>query len=150
MANKIDNAMDVIAAQFAELITAKTLRVVERRPVMPYGNASEPILGLVVSRMQRANRIWTAEGLIRVVARKGTYSETDQALTELMAVLDAKLTEAADTEIPATAAGGTPCAVVDSPMWDFWYAAENVGQPLARVGLMGTFKLTTETPLIVS
>ena len=140
MPNKIDNVFDKIETELAELVP-DTLTAVKREVVNPLKVLEPPLVGLVVSRLSREDDTWTAEGLLMLAANKGNVS-MDQAVTELVAALDDKIVELIDK--------GTAGGAIDRPVWDFWYSAASPDMPLMHVGAIGSIRVRTEDPLIVT
>ena len=142
MANKLDTCVDNIGAQLTSALVAAdgsgTLKAVKREVVLPFGEPNTPVLGLVISSIRRADKIWIAEVVIMVAANKGNVS-SDERVTELVAAIDAQLT----TVKQSGSAGGS----IDLPAWEFWYAAQNVGEHLQHVGALATLRVRVEEPL---
>ena len=141
MANKIDNALDVIATTLTD---AAIVKAVERGVVNPATVANPPVIGLVPSRSKRTGgpnptRSWTTSVLMMVcTSAKG--SAAGEKITELMADVEAAL-----DGLPADGSLG---ANVEMEGWDFWYHAPTGGA--VPVGAWAALKIETSGPLKVT
>lgn len=140
MANKLDTVLDNLQTALAPLVTDGHLQAVVRRLVQPRTEPVLPVLGLVLSRMQRAQgKIWVGTALGMLAARKGAASG-DQTVSDLIA----RAADAIETARDAGSLGGA----VDTPVWDTWYQAHNADEPLALVGGLASFRVRVGTPLL--
>ena len=140
VANKVDTVADNITTALQALVTAGTLKAVRRQVILPFGEINPPVVGLVIADLARQTLDWTATVTIMLVANKGGVS-CDERVTELVAVIDGA--------ISALATGGSAGGSIDCPRWDFWYAAQNAGQPLQHVGALASLRVRVEDPILI-
>jgi len=139
MANLIDNAMDVLVAKLVtELVDGGSFKAVARRVVNALAEPAAPVLGLVPSAAVRTRKAggtvtWEVTLAMAIVARSKD-TDSDAAVSELLADLDAALT--------AYNALAAPKGVADMPRWQFWYAHKH--ETLAPVGAVGTIRLRVD------
>lgn len=141
MANKIDTVMDNLQAELDELVVAGTLKSVTRAVLEPAAVHDPPALGLVVSRIHREDETWFADVGIFLVANRGGLT-VDEAVTELVGLIDGKITEAVD----GSALGGH----VNRPDWNFWYMPTGQSTGWQHVGAVGTCQMRVLDPLIIA
>lgn len=143
MANRIDTALDALAAQFAELVAAGTLAAVRREWIVPAQAADVPVLGLWPDRFRRqgataATRLWTVDCLLMLLTRSETQV-ADQTVTDLIAAVSGKIDE-------FNAADG-PGGVADMPTWEIWM---DVGRPTVPCGAIGGLRLRVDGILLIT
>ena len=77
MANKLSAAIGNIVTALGDLVDDGALRGVQRRLINPLTVADPPQLTVLISRLQRQDRIWDAELLLQLVVRSG--EDVDEA-----------------------------------------------------------------------
>lgn len=138
MANKLDNVLDVIEAKLGDLVTAETVKAVQRGVVNPLEVVNPPVIGLVPGHAERVGgpnltREWTASVLM-MVCTKGKGAEAGQTITELMGEIEAAL-----DGLPTD---GTLGGTVDMGRFDFWYHAPTGGAVPVGAWAILTIKTT--------
>lgn len=144
MANKIDNVVDKLATQIATLVKADgsgTLKRCLRGVIEPSSHPNTPVLAMAVSSLRRDSTTWTAQVILQLVANAGGQT-VDQAVTDLIAAVDAQVAAFVDSANP----GGH----VDRPDWELWYRPDGDLGALAHVGALGTLRVRVEDPLTIA
>jgi len=143
MANRIDNAVDALEAQLAELVAAKTLAAVKRELLIAGEQTDLPVLGLFVDEARRRGgsgdgEVWEVECLL-MLATRAEGAAADQAVFELVGAVQGKIDE-------FNAADG-PGGVADLPHWQTWIEP---GRPVVPCGAIGTLRLTVDGTIAVT
>ena len=143
MSNKIDNAMDVLAAKLTlDLVTNGSFKALERRLINPFTQATFPVVGVIPLGTRRttknaATEVWETPLSVRICCR-AKDDEGDAAITERLAEFMAA--------VDAYNALAAPRGVVDKPDFHFWYIADQ--ETLVPVGAIGTLRLKTDGVLL--
>ena len=142
MANAVDTALDALAGAtyLGALVTAGTLKAVERRILNALTEPTVPVLGIVPSAMYRQIKTATTEywhvDLLLMLCTRAKGIECDESITDLAASVMGTLN--------AFNVADAPGGVVNQARWDFWYALGITDVP---VGAITTAVLRVEGPL---
>jgi len=140
MANRLDNVLDGLETELAELVTAGDLRQVVRRLVNPAKEAEVPILGLLPSSCRAIGQgRWEATAIVRVCTRARNTS-ADASITDLMAQVVGKIRE-------YNAKSNSNAGTADMPRFDLWY---DVRISQAPVGAWGIVRISIGEDLLIS
>lgn len=129
MANKLTPVVDNIEAAYQALVTAGTIKKVERGVVNMLTYHNPPVAAISVSNLRRRDSTWLCDLVIQLLAARESTTDPDEAVVDLIAEGQAAL--------DALRAAGTAGAYIAEPRWDCWYSAGSQDVPIRPAGAIG-------------